>query len=91
MILICWQKACRLSAKAAKPSTLPWYMALPSEAEPRTALHLSPSARSRSKVQDCVELLIRCGLITERLVPVLPGVNGGKYFTMPDEVFHLGL
>ena len=41
--------------------------------------------------QSCVDQLILGGLLTERRVPVLPGVNGKKYFTMPDEVFHLGL
>lgn len=30
-------------------------------------------------------------LLSADLVPILPSVNGGKFFTMPDEVFHLGL
>ena len=30
-------------------------------------------------------------LLSADLVPILPSVNGGKFFTMPDGVFHLGL
>ena len=46
---------------------------------------------SAETAQNCVEQLIRGGLLTERLTPDLPGMNGKKYFTMPDKVFHLGL
>lgn len=46
---------------------------------------------SAEMAQNCVEQLIRGGLLTEHLTPVLLGVNGKRYFTMPDEVFHLGL
>ena len=38
-----------------------------------------------------VDSLIRSGFITEALVPVLPGVDGGKFFTIPAEVFLLRL
>lgn len=30
-------------------------------------------------------------LLSADLVPILPNVNGGKFFTMPDEVFQLGI
>ena len=35
--------------------------------------------------------LIHSGLITRDFVPILPHANSGKFFTMPNEVFHLGL
>ena len=41
--------------------------------------------------RDCVEQLIREGLLTDGLVPVLPGAEGRNFFTLPDEVFYLGL
>ena len=39
----------------------------------------------------CVESLINHKLLTVELVPILPNIKGGKFFTVPDEVFYLGL
>ena len=39
----------------------------------------------------CVEALINHKLLTVDLVPLLPNIKGGKFFTVPDEVFYLGL
>ena len=39
----------------------------------------------------CVEALINHKLLTVDLVPILPNIKGGKFFTVPDEVFYLGL
>ena len=39
----------------------------------------------------CVETLINHKLLTVDLVPILPNIKGGKFFTVPDEVFYLGL
>ena len=39
----------------------------------------------------CVEALINHKLLTVDLVPLLPNIKGGKFFTAPDEVFYLGL
>ena len=41
--------------------------------------------------QSCVESLLHSGLLTVDLIPSLPGVDGGKFFTIPDEVFLLRL
>ena len=41
--------------------------------------------------QSSVESLLHSGLLTANLVPILSGVHGGRFFTMPDEVFYLGL
>lgn len=41
--------------------------------------------------EDSVGVLTERGLLSADLVPILPNVNSGKFFTMPDEVFHLGL
>ena len=41
--------------------------------------------------QSSVESLLHIGLLTANLVPILSGVHGGRFFTMPDEVFYLGL
>ena len=46
---------------------------------------------STDMARDSVERLRHSGLITETLVPALPGVDGGKFFTIPDEVFSLRL
>ena len=37
----------------------------------------------------CVEALINHKLLTVDLVPLLPNIKGGKFFTVPDEVFYL--
>ena len=39
----------------------------------------------------CVETLINHKLLTVDLVPILPNIKGGKFFTVPDEVFYLEL
>lgn len=39
----------------------------------------------------CVEALINHKLLTVDLVPTLPNIKGGKFFTVPDEVFYLEL
>ena len=41
--------------------------------------------------QSSVETLLKAGLITTDLVPVLSGMEKGKFFSIPDEVFHLNL
>lgn len=41
--------------------------------------------------EDSVGVLTERGLLSADLVPILPNVNSGKFFTMPDEVFHMGL
>ena len=41
--------------------------------------------------QACVESLLHSGLLTVDLIPILPGMGSGRFFTMPDEVFHMGL
>lgn len=41
--------------------------------------------------RDCVEQLIRECLLTDGLVPALPGAEGRNFFALPDEVFYLGL
>lgn len=41
--------------------------------------------------EDSVGVLTEKGLLSADLVPILPNVNSGKFFTMPDEVFYLGL
>lgn len=41
--------------------------------------------------EDSVGVLTEKGLLSADLVPILPNVNSGKFFTMPDEVFHLGI
>ena len=41
--------------------------------------------------QSCVESLLHSGRLTVDLIPILPGMGSGKFFTLPDEVFHLGL
>lgn len=41
--------------------------------------------------QSSVESLLHNGLLTVDLIPNLSDAHGGKFFTMPDEVFHLGL
>ena len=38
-----------------------------------------------------VGILTEKGLLSADLVPILPNVNSGRFFTMPDEVFHLGI
>ena len=39
----------------------------------------------------CVEALINHKLLTVDLVPILPNIKGGKFFTAPAEVFYLEL
>ena len=46
---------------------------------------------SMEMAEDSVGVLTERGLLSADLVPILPNVNSGKFFTMPDEVFHLGL
>ena len=46
---------------------------------------------SLEMARSSVECLLRSGLLTVDLVPILPDIKGGKFFTVPDEVFHLGL
>ena len=41
--------------------------------------------------QSSVESLLHNGLLTVDLIPNLSDAHCGKFFTMPDEVFHLGL
>lgn len=41
--------------------------------------------------EDSVGVLTEKGLLSADPVPILPNVNSGKFFTMPDEVFYLGL
>ena len=41
--------------------------------------------------QSSVEALSKAGLLTADLVPILPGMGNGKFFSIPDEVFHLKL
>lgn len=41
--------------------------------------------------EDSVGVLTNKGLLSADLVPISPSVNNGKFFTMPDEVFHPGL
>ena len=41
--------------------------------------------------QSSVESLLHNGLLTVDLIPNLSDERGGKFFTMPDEVFHLGI
>ena len=38
-----------------------------------------------------VEVLTGKGLLSANLIPILPNVNSGKFFSVPDEVFHLRL
>ena len=46
---------------------------------------------SMEMAEDSVGVLTGRGILSADLVPILPTVNSGKFFTMPDEVFHLGL
>ena len=46
---------------------------------------------SAEMAEDSVGILTEKGLLSADLVPILPNVNGGKFFTMPDEVFQLGI
>ena len=41
--------------------------------------------------QSSVEALSKARLLTADLIPVLPGMGHGKFFSIPDEVFHLKL
>ena len=41
--------------------------------------------------QSSAETLIKTGLLTADLIPILPGMGNGKFFSIPDEVFHLNL
>lgn len=38
-----------------------------------------------------VDALTKKGLLTTDLLPLLPGTEGRNFFSLPDEVFHLGL
>ncbi|WP_242942621.1 helix-turn-helix domain-containing protein [Oscillibacter sp. PC13] len=46
---------------------------------------------SAEMAKACVESLINHKLLTVELVPILPNIKGGKFFTVPDEVFYLRL
>ena len=46
---------------------------------------------SAEMAEDSVGILTEKGLLSADLVPILPNVNSGRFFTMPDEVFHLGI
>lgn len=46
---------------------------------------------SAEMAEDSVGILTEKGLLSADLVPILPNVNSAKFFTMPDEVFHLGI
>lgn len=57
-----------------------------------TAEELAERTRiSAEMVRDCVECLSRDGLLTADLIPILPDMDAGNFFTLPDEMFHLGL
>ena len=46
---------------------------------------------SAELARDSVDQLIRKGLLTDGLIPILPNAKGRNFFTLPDEVFYLGL
>ena len=46
---------------------------------------------SAELARDSVDWLTREGLLTEGLIPILPEAVGSNFFTLPDEVFYLGL
>ena len=57
-----------------------------------TAEELAEYTRmSAEMAQSSAETLIKTGLLTADLIPVLPGMGHGKFFSIPDEVFHLKL
>ena len=57
-----------------------------------TLEELAESTRmSIEMAKACVESLINYKLLTVDLVPILSNIKGGKFFTVPDEVFYLGL
>lgn len=57
-----------------------------------TAKELAELTRmSVEMAQSSTKALIHAGLLTADLIPILSGMEKGKFFSIPDEVFHLNL